>query len=51
MYTFNKSETLEEVLQKLIKTRVYRLICIDSNDAKLNGILSLRDLLQFFLNN
>jgi len=49
IYTCHKSEALEKVLQRLMETRVYRLVCVDSTN-RVEGIVSLSDILQCFIN-
>lgn len=48
IYTCYKSETLAQVLRRLIETRVYRLVCVD-NTNRVEGIISLSDILQCFI--
>eukprot|EP01119_Soliformovum_irregulare_P008436 TRINITY_DN21553_c0_g1_i1.p2 TRINITY_DN21553_c0_g1~~TRINITY_DN21553_c0_g1_i1.p2 ORF type:complete len:391 (-),score=99.35 TRINITY_DN21553_c0_g1_i1:1314-2486(-) len=48
VHTCFRTETLEMVLQRLIETRVYRLVCVD-RDNRVEGIISLSDILQFLI--
>jgi len=48
IYTCYKTESLDEVLKRLVETKVYRLICVDSTN-RVEGIISQSDILQFFL--
>ncbi|EFA76167.1 cystathionine-beta-synthase domain-containing protein [Heterostelium album PN500] len=48
-YTCTKNDKLGDVIEKCIKKRVHRLVCVDSA-KKVEGILSLSDILSFLLN-
>jgi predicted transcriptional regulator len=48
IYTCYKTESLAEVLKRLVETKVYRLICVDSTN-RVEGIISLSDILHFFI--
>jgi len=45
-----KTETLELIVERLIATGVYRLICVDSTN-RVEGIISISDILKFFFVN
>jgi predicted transcriptional regulator len=48
IYTCKKTETLETVLERLVETRVYRLVIVDSTN-RIVGIVSLSDILKCFI--
>ena len=48
IFTCYKTESLSEVAKRLVESKVYRLICVDSTN-RVEGIISLSDILQFFI--
>ncbi|GAM18631.1 hypothetical protein SAMD00019534_018060 [Acytostelium subglobosum LB1] len=49
IHTCTKNDKLGDVIEKSIKKRVHRLVCVDAA-KKVEGILSLSDILNFLLN-
>ncbi|EGC28681.1 hypothetical protein DICPUDRAFT_90836 [Dictyostelium purpureum] len=49
IYTCTRYDKLGDVIEKCIKKRVHRLVCIDSS-KKVEGIISLSDILNYLLN-
>ncbi|KAM9973173.1 hypothetical protein ACTFIR_012548 [Dictyostelium discoideum] len=49
IYTCTRFDKLGDVIERCIKKRVHRLVCIDSS-KKVEGILSLSDILNYLLN-
>jgi 5'-AMP-activated protein kinase regulatory gamma subunit len=50
VYTCVKTETLENVLKDLSKSRIHRLVIVDS-EKRVIGVVSVSDILKFFIKN
>ncbi|KAN0026299.1 hypothetical protein ACTFIV_007283 [Dictyostelium citrinum] len=49
IYTCTRFDKLGDVIERCIKKRVHRLVCVD-NSKRVEGILSLSDILNYLLN-
>jgi CBS domain-containing protein len=47
-YTCSRSSSLHQVIMTFTSAKVYRLVCVDDQTGQCTGIITLRDLLNYF---